>query len=262
MNVSPTQSQVQAALGAFLTAVLPPLGADGKPVSVIAAVENRVPEPDGVAFVVMTPIRFQRLATNEDSSEDCKFTGSIAGNTLTVSAIDPTVGGAIVAGATIFGVGVAAATVVQAQLTGTPGGVGTYRVSGSQTVSLRTLSAGEVQMLQEAEVTVQLDFHSAPPADGTPNPAAAGDMAQTVATTFRDEFAATFFAGLAPPLNSVAPFTADDPRYVPFWNDQQQAESRWVSEVRLQVNQTISIPKTYADVVSIIPVNINAAYPP
>jgi hypothetical protein len=262
MNVSPTQSNIQAALAAFLAAVLPPLGGDGKPVSVVAAVENRVPEPDGVSFVVMSPLRFARLATNQDTSADSKFTASIAANVMTVTAVDPGVGGTVNVGATIFGVGVAASTVVQAQLTGAPGGVGMYQVSVSQTLGSRTLSAGQESLLQEAEVVVQLDFHSAPPADGTPDPAAASDMAQTVATTLRDEFGVNFFAGLAPPLNAVAPLYADDPRYMPFINESQQYEWRWVLDVHLQANQVVAVPQQFTDSLSVVLVSVDAAYPP
>lgn len=59
------------------------------------------------------------------------FTGSIAGTTLTVSAATlPN----LAPGQTVLGAGVGAATSITSQLTGTPGGVGTYQVSVSQTV--------------------------------------------------------------------------------------------------------------------------------
>ena len=77
--------------------------------------ENRVPEPANPWFAVMTPIRFRRLATNLDQSEDCKFTGSITGTTLTVTDVDT---GTIEAGANIFGAGVAVPTTIIEQLTG------------------------------------------------------------------------------------------------------------------------------------------------
>lgn len=75
------------------------------------------------------------------------FTGSIstaAGGTLTVTALglsstgNPTV---IVVGMGVTGAGVAANTIITGFLTGTPGGIGTYSVSVSQTVGSEALTA-------------------------------------------------------------------------------------------------------------------------
>lgn len=60
------------------------------------------------------------------------FTGSIAGTTLTVTAL---ASGALQPGQTISGSGVGSGTMLTAQLTGTEGGIGTYSVSRSQTVA-------------------------------------------------------------------------------------------------------------------------------
>lgn len=67
------------------------------------------------------------------------FTGSIAGNVLTVTA---NVVGTIQVGGTLSGgTGMAAGTQIVAQLTGTPGGVGTYTVSiPEQTVAAASLT--------------------------------------------------------------------------------------------------------------------------
>ena len=66
------------------------------------------------------------------------FTGSIAGLTLTVaSALTGTIGvGMVLSGAG----GVTANTAVTGQLTGTPGGLGTYSVNISQTVGSSTIT--------------------------------------------------------------------------------------------------------------------------
>jgi hypothetical protein len=72
------------------------------------------------------------------------FTGSISGTTLTVSAISS---GALAAGQLITGAGVSAsppgslATYIVTQLTGPTGGVGTYTVNISQTVSSTAMFA-------------------------------------------------------------------------------------------------------------------------
>lgn len=233
MVISPTQSNVTAALGKFLTDVLPN-GTD-----VIVAVGNRVPQPASQSFVVMSPIRFERIETNQDTYQDVKFVGSISGATLTVESINA---GTIVVGATIFGSGVAAGTTVEDASSGT-GGVGTYVVDPAQTVALDTLSAGAKTIQQNAKITVQLDFHSI---DTT-----AADAAQTVSTALRDEYGVDFFAGLAAPLNGVVPLYADDPKFMPFVDDSQQVEWRWTLDCLLQINQVISVPQQFADVVSV-----------
>ena len=60
------------------------------------------------------------------------LTGSIAGTTLTVSAVSA---GTVSAGTTLTGTGVTAGTTIVSQLTGVTGGTGTYQVSASQTVA-------------------------------------------------------------------------------------------------------------------------------
>lgn len=239
---APTQSSVQTALRAFLSAVLP------SDVVVIAGVVNRVPEPPAERFVTMIPLRFTRLRTNVDSSADCRFTGSIAGNVLT-AAFGAGDFGTIGLGAVVFGTGVTGRPVIQQQLSGPTGGAGTYRISMTQTVGAELMAAGQSLLEQGAEVTVQLDFHAA---DNT-----AGDLAQIVSTTFRDAYASEQMAG-----SGVSPLYADDPHYMPFVNAEQQYEWRWTVEAKLQVNQIVSVPAQYADVITVGIVSVDATYPP
>lgn len=247
MTPSPTQSNVQAALGQFLAAILP------AGTVILAAQQNRTAEPALTNFVVMTPIRFERLETNIDSYTDAKFTGSIAGATMTITSAFPGFDGQIAVGSTIFGVGVAPNTTVTALGTGT-GDVGTYTVAPAQTIGSIILSAGTEQIEQHAKVTVQLDFHSA---DTT-----AGDMAQTTSTLLRDDYGVQFFAALTPPLNGVVPLYADDPRQMPFLNAEQQYEWRWVLEAELQVNQVVVVPQQFADSIDVTLISVEATYPP
>lgn len=65
------------------------------------------------------------------------FTGSIAGNILTISEITSA---SVVRGMVLSGTGVTAATTVIGQLTGTTGGVGTYLVSLTQTTASTTIT--------------------------------------------------------------------------------------------------------------------------
>lgn len=77
------------------------------------------------------------------------FTAAIAGTVMTVSAVSA---GYLRAGDTVAGSGVTVGTLILAQLTGTPGGVGTYTVSREQTVAsvamVSTLvMSGQIQSL-------------------------------------------------------------------------------------------------------------------
>ena len=79
----------------------------------------------GTITIVANTLNVSAVAVNA-------FTGSIAGTTLTVSAIGT---GGLYAGQTIAGTGVDPNTTVVKQLTGTAGSTGTYQVSISQTVA-------------------------------------------------------------------------------------------------------------------------------
>ena len=243
--LQPSQPDLTTAIRTFLLAELP------SGTEVVLGQINRVPEPASSNFVVMTPIRFDRLDTNLDESLDLKMTGSIAGTTLTVTAVSPLSPGTIVVGSMIFGAGVAAGTRVISFGNGT-GGVGTYAISPTQTLGSQTLSAGRKAMTQAAQATVQLDFHSE---DTT----LAGDMAQTIATLLRDEYGVAAFANQP---SGVIPLLADDPRQMPFVNDQQQYEWRWVLEAKFQVNQQTSVPEEYADAVNVGLIEVDGRYPP
>ena len=65
-------------------------------------------------------------------------TGSIATTTLTVTAV---ASGTLLVGDLIAGANVTAGTYITAQLTGTPGGIGTYTVSISQTAASATVTS-------------------------------------------------------------------------------------------------------------------------
>lgn len=232
------------------TAGNPPTGATfSSGVSIIAGQPNRAVEPANPYFAVITPPRFTRAATNVDSMQDVKFSGSIAGTVMTVSAIAV---GEIEVGAAVFGSGVAAGTSVVALGTGT-GGIGTYVVAPSQNLAGETLSAGWKTLTQTAIADVEIDFHS-------PD-TLAGDFAQIVSTAIRDEFGVDFFAGLAAPLNGVVPLYADDPHQVPFINAENQYEWRWILEAKVEVDQSIRVPQQFADAVDLTLVDVPAVYP-
>lgn len=112
------------------------------------------------------------------ATSTAQITGSISGTTLTVTALSS---GVLSVGDTVAGTGVASGTTVTAQVSGTPGGVGTYTVSASQTV------AGEALMVslstQQLTATVPGDgFQTTGPKvtwallDSSGNPAATGGI--------------------------------------------------------------------------------------
>jgi hypothetical protein len=171
---------------------------------------------------------------------------------MTVSDINPDLG-LILVGAVVFGVDVIPGTTVTALGSGT-GGVGTYAVSRAQTVASETMSTGYRQIEMDSRMTTQVDFHSI---DGS-----SADMAQTVAATFRDQVAVSIFAAQPPPLNQVSPLYADDPRLMPFVNENQQYEWRWVVEAVMQINQTVSVPQQFMDFVGVELIDVDVVYPP
>lgn len=167
---------------------------------------------------------------------------------MTVSAVAL---GMIDVGANVFGVGVSTPTVIRALGSGT-GATGTYIVDPTQTFASGTLSAGGKTIRQSSSFTVQIDFHSQ-------EPTVASDMAQTIATAFRDPYAVDFINGLS--AGAISPLFADDPRFAPFQQENQQFEYRWILEAILQVNQTIRVPAQYADAAAVVLISVDTGPP-
>lgn len=226
VTLSLTEVQTLTALRAYLLSVLP-AGTE-----CIRGQDNRVAEPAGSNFVLMTPILRERLETNVDTYADCKFTGSIAGNILTVTKVQL---GTLAVGNTLLGNNIAAGTTIAALGTGT-GGIGTYTVSQPQTVASQTISAGIQALLQPTKVTVQLDVHG---------PASA-DNAQIITTTFRDQYAVDQFAASG---FDVTPLYHSEPRQMPFLNGEQQYEERYILDVVMQANPMLGVPQQFTDTV-------------
>lgn len=248
---APVTANILTAMGNFLVAVLP------NDVQIIAGQPNRVPEVSAPRFVIMSPPRFERIETNVDTATDSKFTASIAAGLMTVTAFlpagqtGPLLDGPIQVGAVISGAGLAVPTTVTALGSGT-GGTGTYTVSPSQTVGSETMSAGQKAVQMNTKVTVQLDFHAA---DDT-----SGDLANVVCALFRDDTATDEFANQSPSYG-VVPLYADDARQVPFLNDQQAVEYRWIVEAVLQANIVVGVPQQFSDSIVVTPVSVEATYP-
>lgn len=222
-NVSILQANIFTVLGNFLTSVLP-VG-----VPILQGQINRVAEPAAADYVKMWILFRNRLATNLDTLTDRWFTGSISGQTMTITAVGS---GALAVNSPIFGAGVANGTIVTAFGTGV-GGIGTYTVSLSQTVGSETLAAGTIGALQPTEITVQLDVHG-------PN---SGDNAQIISTLFRDEFGVESFDSSG---FNIEPLYSEDPRQLPFQNAEQQWEQRWTIDVVMQANPIVTFGQEFS----------------
>ena len=83
------------------------------------------------------------------SPSSAVFTGSISGTTLTVTAIT---NGTIAAGQSLFGVGVTSETIITAVGSGS-GGIGTYTVNLSQSVTSRQMNSTSVGALITGSIT-------------------------------------------------------------------------------------------------------------
>lgn len=243
ISIAPSDTTIFTAIKAFVNAVL------GSGVRVVQGQVNRVPEPASKNFAVMWPISRPRLATNIDSFVDTAFTASIAATVLTVTAM---IQGSIRTGASLFGTGVAAGSIIGTQISGTPGGIGTYALLPTQTVTSRTMASGEMEAMQETEIVVQLDIHSN-------DLATAGSNAAIVATMWRDDYACQQIATIDPDLS---PLYCADPRQIPFIDGEQQYESRYTLDLHLQANQKVTgIPQQFAAALAVEVINVDAVFP-
>ena len=99
-----------------------------------AAPSSFFPAPVGLQF--MTPVSGVNTVVN---CTPAQFSGAVTGRVMTVRVMQ---GGSIAVGQMLYGGGALAGTTVTAQLSGTPGLVGTYSVSQSQTVPYSYLLTG------------------------------------------------------------------------------------------------------------------------
>jgi hypothetical protein len=196
---------------------------------VIRGLINRVAEPNAVNFIEMLPLMQDRFAGNVDTYETTTFTGSISGNTLTVSAVAQ---GTLELQGVISGPGITIGTTITAFGSGT-GGVGTYTVSPSQTVISGPMQSGFKLAEQDTMVTVQINVHGPSSADN----------AQIITTLFRDEYACDFFTAQG---FDMQPLYTETPRQVAFDNGEQQYEEMWIIDMAMQVNPVVTVSQGFA----------------
>ena len=232
VTLSITQTNIFTVLRSFLISILP----TGTPV--FQGQQNRVSQPSGADYVEMTPLFQERMATNIDLLVEALFTGSISGNTLTITAV---AAGSLQVGSQIYGNTIAAGTIITALGSGS-GGVGNYTVNNAQTAISQPIQAGTQTKEQYTQVTMQLDIFG-------PNSA---DNAQVITTLFRDQYAADMFAQSG---FDMAPLYTSDPQQFPFLDSNQQIETRWHLDVVLEANVTLTVPQQFA--VLLGPVQLN-----
>lgn len=114
------------------------IGGDGGPAATIGAeiLASRFYSAV-IALGTWAQVRFIQIGSTQNP--DATFIGSIALSVLTVSAV--TSGAIQTSNAQLYGVNVADGTLITNQLTGTPGGIGTYGISNSQTVNSTSMSS-------------------------------------------------------------------------------------------------------------------------
>lgn len=230
-TLSITETDEFTGLVSFLNLILP------SGVTVVRGQPNRVSEPGAGNFVVVWPLWYKRMETNEVSVFDNVITASIAGNILDVFSIQQLEGLGLQSGMTLSdgtALLVNGSTAIVSQLSGSVGGTGTYYVNPTQNVILETMYAGLRQDLVATEWVVQCDLHG---------PLSA-NYAQTLVNLFRSEVAVDTFTNLG---SSVVPLYADEAREAPFFNGEQQVEYRWTVDLHFQVNPVTGVTQQFAD---------------
>ena len=224
-----TNSSVQAVIISFLNFI------SNSQWEVIQGQDNRVPEPIGSSFIVVTPTLKERLSTNVDVFADVAFNAAVSGLILVVSSVRFGTINTIIQ-PVLWGIGVVPCNILS-QISGTLGGTGNYFLSGSaQNIAQGKMAAGVEKILTPWQVTYQIDFHSA---DGS-----SSDMAAMFTSAWRDEVAVDFFSqsGIR-----ATPLYCETPRQTPFINAEQQFEWRWTVDAHLQVNAITDWPMQFAD---------------
>lgn len=89
------------------------------------------------------------------------------------------------------------------------------------------------------QLTFQLDVHGPLSADN----------AQVLSSVLRNSYAVEVFAAQTPAI--LTPLYADEPQFLPFLNDQQQVEMRWVVMAYFEARPVLSTPAQFANTLAI-----------
>lgn len=231
--VSLGDTEALSVVRAVLLALLP------SGTEVIRAFGNKVPEPIGEDFVVVSPLRRERLSTNRDTNFDLRVIGSISDETMLVEN-----GFTLLPGYSLYGPAVARGSVI----TAAGPNANSYTVAPPQAVPAGSkIYVGRHAMLQPADLVYQCDVHGP----------TSSMSAMAIATTFRDDHGCRLFKEASGPLE-LQPLYADDPRMVPFTNAEAQWEDRWIVDLHVQANIIVTLGQEFADevVIGLYPVDL------
>ena len=103
--------------------------------------------------------------------------------------------------------------------------------------------------LNPTDVQIQLDIHGPLAADNT----------QIITTMFWSGWACDQFAAAG---FDITPLFNDDPHEVPYMNDQQQIEMRWVTTLHMQVNAVATVTQQFAAQLAVGVISVEATYHP
>lgn len=101
--------------------------------------------------------------------------------------------------------------------------------------------------IEAVTISMQLDFHGA---DST-------DNAQVFATLFRSDYGYQFMSA-----SGLYPDNCTDGAQMPFINDQDQYEDRWVINAVFDANIAVVTPQQFANTVDVGLIEVDTVYPP
>lgn len=106
--------------------------------------------------------------------------------------------------------------------------------------------ADEMRIEVSTRIVAQLDCYGA----------SSGDWAQMLVAVLRDEYGVL---GLAP---RMSPLFADDPRFAPLIDGEEEYEQRWIVNANLQYNPVTSTDMQFANEANAVLINVDESYPP
>jgi hypothetical protein len=209
---------------------------------------SRVSEPRAGDFIIIQQLRQPRLSLNVTTYADNIIVAEADEfGMLTVSAI--TQGqSSLMPGMLLLDVGgpLLNGTVLGSQISGEPGGIGTYSIYPSQVVAQETMYAGVREDLTPTQVALQLDFHGPNSADNT----------RLIESLWRSDYAFDILNPLG-----VAPLYSSDPHELPFINAEQQYEYRWVLDLEMQTNPVALTTQEFFTTLGITTISIGPPGP-
>lgn len=107
---------------------------------------------------------------------------------------------------------------------------------------------GITSSLQPTQLDVQIDVHGPLSADNV----------QIISTLWRDEYSTSYFDRGTVPMQALY---ASDPRQVAFIDAEDQYETRWIIDLSMQINATVTLPQDFADALYVGIINVDATYP-